>query len=540
MTDLVRQGFICPFCMCDLGDFPSLQTHVETVHPEEEAEGDLTDVVLQNMKGLFDKAKRGIRKIDAKVSLDLAQVNVGVSNSMTNLSNYANAVQDKARPRPAPVIRPPPVRAEIGIVRSHKELFIQNRDASVNESAVRTNMLIIRLDRLINERPNDPSKRKDFEREIVPWLDDRDSTVCPSCAAKFGLTRRRHHCRLCGKVMCHQCSRFLSFLSARKLTNPSLLSYTEPEETITQEPGSPSHGRKLLEITQKTTEKMKMFFEGAVSKISNDGSEGSLGSLLQQDATECLRVCTSCLTDLRRREEMMEQHVAPALAEQYGTLDISLREIASLSPGYIRMASSINNGETMYTLRDAEEMRQKIYQKQAQIDSLSKRILEGGDEKALKELQLRKNIRYVAITTLEEVISGMTSLPTPEQYQKLVEKHKQIIARQIEEARACQIDKPPKLVTQKPPLSSSYSSPITTVSSRTKATDEGWTPNQTRAYNPFLDEEDMQHPMYEQRDIIKGYLTQAVAAGRLEEVDMLERNLKDLEEEMRKMGLQTH
>ncbi|KIH59649.1 hypothetical protein ANCDUO_10109, partial [Ancylostoma duodenale] len=56
-----------------------------------------------------------------------------------------------------------------------------------------------------------------------------------------------------------------------------------------------------------------------------------------------------------------------------------------------------------------------------------------------------------------------------------------------------------------------------------------------RTYNPFMEEEDRLHPMFEQRDIIKGYLAQAATAGRLEEVEMLERNLKDLEGEMLKM-----
>lgn len=85
-----------------------------------------------------------------------------------------------------------------------------------------------------------------------------------------------------------------------------------------------------------------------------------------------------------------------------------------------------------------------------------------------------------------------------------------------------------------------------------------------------MEEEDRLHPMFEQRDIIKGsvlcsavvvclfsvllaeagfvtlilsfftryrYLAQAATAGRLEEVEMLERNLRDLEGEMLKMGL---
>jgi len=46
------------------------------------------------------------------------------------------------------------------------------------------------------------------QRAAVEWVDDTATEVCMSCHARFGLfqLRRRHHCRLCGKVVCSQCS----------------------------------------------------------------------------------------------------------------------------------------------------------------------------------------------------------------------------------------------------------------------------------------------------------------------------------------------
>ncbi|VDN33382.1 unnamed protein product [Cylicostephanus goldi] len=104
---------------------------------------------------------------------------------------------------------------------------------------------------------------------------------------------------------------------------------------------SPSHSRRLLEMTQKTTGKVISFI-GAVSKMqTTDGTEVSLASLLQQDADECLRVCGSCMTDLSRREQMMEQRNPPILAEQYETLDRMIAETSAMVPSYTRMADSI-------------------------------------------------------------------------------------------------------------------------------------------------------------------------------------------------------
>ena len=37
------------------------------------------------------------------------------------------------------------------------------------------------------------------------WVNDDQAPACMRCAAKFSLTRRRHHCRACGKVFCASC-----------------------------------------------------------------------------------------------------------------------------------------------------------------------------------------------------------------------------------------------------------------------------------------------------------------------------------------------
>jgi hypothetical protein len=37
------------------------------------------------------------------------------------------------------------------------------------------------------------------------WVNDELAPACMKCAAKFSITRRRHHCRACGKVFCSTC-----------------------------------------------------------------------------------------------------------------------------------------------------------------------------------------------------------------------------------------------------------------------------------------------------------------------------------------------
>lgn len=42
--------------------------------------------------------------------------------------------------------------------------------------------------------------------EPATWQSDRDASRCIYCNATFTFTRRRHHCRHCGIVVCHDCS----------------------------------------------------------------------------------------------------------------------------------------------------------------------------------------------------------------------------------------------------------------------------------------------------------------------------------------------
>ncbi|KDO22713.1 hypothetical protein SPRG_11027 [Saprolegnia parasitica CBS 223.65] len=38
------------------------------------------------------------------------------------------------------------------------------------------------------------------------WVRDGDRSSCKECIKGFSVTRRRHHCRVCGDIVCHSCS----------------------------------------------------------------------------------------------------------------------------------------------------------------------------------------------------------------------------------------------------------------------------------------------------------------------------------------------
>jgi hypothetical protein len=50
-------------------------------------------------------------------------------------------------------------------------------------------------------------RRGRVEHYVPPiWVPDREAGACMRCQAAFGWRRRRHHCRICGRVVCASCS----------------------------------------------------------------------------------------------------------------------------------------------------------------------------------------------------------------------------------------------------------------------------------------------------------------------------------------------
>ena len=49
-----------------------------------------------------------------------------------------------------------------------------------------------------------------LEKSLVPWIADSEVKFCPICKKQFNVARRRHHCRLCGGIMCGKCSAYVS------------------------------------------------------------------------------------------------------------------------------------------------------------------------------------------------------------------------------------------------------------------------------------------------------------------------------------------
>lgn len=68
-----------------------------------------------------------------------------------------------------------------------------------------------RLVEVTREKAELWKKADDMEHEIKVkaddrWMDDSEASQCLNCNAEFSFLLRKHHCRVCGRIFCHNCS----------------------------------------------------------------------------------------------------------------------------------------------------------------------------------------------------------------------------------------------------------------------------------------------------------------------------------------------
>ncbi|VDN43197.1 unnamed protein product [Gongylonema pulchrum] len=156
----LRQGFLCPFCVQDLGDQAVLHAHVRKCHPQSTGAAS-SDLAFCHLKDIFGKAKQKIMQIDAPFS-----VGSTTSTAAAAVLPYNVSGDDHPDASKFVTVSPSPSLAfssqQFGITRNHTDYYLKCRAPCINDAAVRTNTLIIRLDKLINQCPADSNKRKGF------------------------------------------------------------------------------------------------------------------------------------------------------------------------------------------------------------------------------------------------------------------------------------------------------------------------------------------------------------------------------------------
>ncbi|KAJ7370738.1 Rabenosyn-5 [Desmophyllum pertusum] len=126
--DEIKEGFICPMCMKDLGNALVLQKHFEESHSEDKD-------TLHRMRGMFGKAKRKI--------MDKIESSEGDGAIVENVDS---ALEGPVSRGVDPFLWD---HQEFGASRSRFREFRDRRDAEIDRFVVETNKILIRLEKLL-------------------------------------------------------------------------------------------------------------------------------------------------------------------------------------------------------------------------------------------------------------------------------------------------------------------------------------------------------------------------------------------------------
>lgn len=212
----------------------------------------------------------------------------------------------------------------IGATRGHMEYLRQVRCSRSQWYQEQTDKLMDRLEKLTTIDAPAEEEKKLLEKQVVVWVNDSDVRLCPGCAKSFNLTRRRHHCRLCGAIMCNACSQFIAYDEARNLI--------DSDEPV---------NRTVGEINPRQT----LSVLGAATSLKNSIRRGSTTSLLSvvnqnKDQTN-VRMCFDCkvLID-RRHNQLEEQKSGHSITLFYNKLRERMEETERLVHDYYKICYS--------------------------------------------------------------------------------------------------------------------------------------------------------------------------------------------------------
>lgn len=144
----IMEGFICPICKSDERRLERLLQHFDEKHSEEKD-------LIQTFRDVFNIAKRKILNLDENETANKSSEN---SARLVKQSSSANPFGDDFD-----LID---IHQDIGALQDHTDYFKAIRNPRLERFATETNKLIIRLNKLLTNRPTEPQQIKQHEQNV--------------------------------------------------------------------------------------------------------------------------------------------------------------------------------------------------------------------------------------------------------------------------------------------------------------------------------------------------------------------------------------
>lgn len=197
------------------------------------------------------------------------------------------------------------------------------------------------------------------EQALVPWQPDDSINACPLCTKAFGVGRRKHHCRACGKVVCASPEVAVS-------SNPPPGSVSMLDEKEGQPASKCSNvvikderalaaasavggatGEALLAIRDLPPE---VSLEALLSQSKPGQASTAASKSVLEASQHGFRLCRECKTVVLRSHYLLEEGEAPEYIRLYHQLMVLQKEIEQSLPEFQELVMGLQKQDTTSTL----------------------------------------------------------------------------------------------------------------------------------------------------------------------------------------------
>ncbi|OSD08660.1 hypothetical protein PYCCODRAFT_1429722 [Trametes coccinea BRFM310] len=229
------------------------------------------------------------------------------------------------------------------------------------------------------------------EQKITPWEDDAAVSQCPLCSASFHpLTNRKHHCRLCGRIICS--------LPVKYPQRPQPCS--------------------LLFVVDQSTGRIEEVGEGVDYGVrrrtpSNAGKAGKKGEVMSEEEKflKGVRICRDCKPVLLRQQYRQDMVTVPLFSRLYDAFISLEKEIEDELPIFQELMISLSKQER--PAPEASAARKRLLEAFAQYDALAKRIRKLPCAPGSSQDRVQNAILTRANLFLQKHMFPLQSLPKP-------------------------------------------------------------------------------------------------------------------------------
>lgn len=267
------------------------------------------------------------------------------------------------------------------------------------------------------------STLRSLEQTLVPWQADEGVLECPICKGAFGYaTRRKHHCRACGRVVCGD-------VVTRCSTN--VVRGDDGDGSIKE---APSETQSLEELISSSNGN-----GNGKSTRSSSGSAGPSTASSLPSLHSPFRLCTDCQQVVHRKRYMQSsgevEEDLPPYSRLYGQLSALQTQIEQSLPEFQELVMGLQRGADnadaedqvlgvssnkspsttpaalLQLQRDAASARKQLLTNFANYDLIAKRIraLDDGGNSSLR--RIKEAVERKAAAFLQANMFPLQSIP---------------------------------------------------------------------------------------------------------------------------------